>query len=120
MKHLEDLKKDISLINTVDWNLNPAVAVGRHLEWGAGWFQDDQQRGLASDEVSTYFAINTWGDYPVIVLIQRRGFDMEEIASFRMPAAMEKAFMESIGHHRGVYELDPNIKMWLKGQLNVQ
>ena len=119
MKRLDDLKDDISLINTVDWNLNPAVAVGRHLEWGAGWYCDGQ-RGRGSEDESTYFAVNTWGDYPVIILVYRRGFDMEELATFRMPAAMEVAFMKSIGNKRGIYELDPNIKVWLKGQLNAQ
>ena len=117
MKRLEDLKNDTPLMNTVDWNLNPAVAVGRHLEWGAGWYCDEH-RGRGSDDESTYFAINTWGEYPVILLVHRKGFDMEELASFRMPATMEKAFLKSINNHRGIYELDPNIKHWLKTQLN--
>jgi len=119
MKRLEELKKDISLLNSVDWNMNPAVAVGRHLEWGAGWYYDER-RGRGSEDESTYFTINTWGEYPVIILVHRKGFDMEELATFRMPSNMEKAFMKSISNHRGIYELDPNIKSWLKGQLNIQ
>lgn len=119
MKRLEELKKDISLINDVEWNMNPATAVGRHLEWGAGWYCDEH-RGRGSQDESTYFQVNTWGEHPVIILVHRKGFDMEELATFRMPLALEQAFMKSINNHRGIYELDPNIKSWLKGQLNVQ
>ena len=119
MKQLKDLKNDIPLINAVDWNLDPAVAVGRHLEWGAGWYCDEH-RGRGSDDESTYFVINTWGEFPVIILVHRKGFDMEELATFRMPAKMEQTFLKSINNHRGIYELDPNIKLWLKSQLNAQ
>jgi hypothetical protein len=117
MIRFEELKNNNPILNAVEWDLNPATAVGRHLEWGAGW-AEDQYRGRGSIDESVYFAITTWEDPPVIVLVKRIGFDMEELARFRMPAELEKKFLDSIGYHKGIYELDTEIKTWLKTTLN--
>lgn len=118
MLKIEELKKNLSLLNSVEWDLNPAVAVGRHLEWGAGW-ACDEYRARGSRDKSIYFAISTWENPPVIVLVKRHGFDMEELARLRMPTQLEKKFLDSIGHHKGIYELDVEVKTWLKNKLNV-
>lgn len=117
MIRFEELKKNIPLLNRVEWDLNPATAVGRHLEWGAGWAVDEYRARGSMDE-SVYFAITTWENPPLIVLVRRTGFDMEELARFRMPAELEKKFLDSIGYHKGIYELDAEIKYWLKTSLN--
>lgn len=117
MIQVDELKKDIPLLNSVEWDLNPAVAVGRHLEWGAGW-AEDEYRARGSVDESVYFAITTWENPPVIVLVKRTGFDMEELARIRMPTELEKNFLDSIGNHKGIYELDAEIKQWLKNTLN--
>ncbi|MBU1171841.1 MAG: hypothetical protein KKD44_19985 [Proteobacteria bacterium] len=117
MLKLNELKKNIHLLNTVEWDLNPAVAVGRHLEWGAGWAADKYRARGSADE-SVYFTINTWEKIPYIVLVKRNGFDMEEMARFRMPLELEKKFLDSIGYHKGIYELDTEIKNWLRTTLN--
>ena len=114
---INDLKKNIHLLNAVEWDLNPATAVGRHLEWGAGWAVDEYRARGSRDE-SVYFVVNTWEKDPYIVLVRRKGFDMEELARFRMPAQLEKKFLDSIGYHKGIYELDTEIKTWLKDRLN--
>lgn len=116
MIRFEELKNNNPILNAVEWDLNPATAVGRHLEWGAGW-AEDEYRGRGSIDESVYFAITTWENPPVIVLVKRIGFDMEELARFRMPAELEK-FLDSIGYHKGIYELDTEIKNWLKTTLN--
>lgn len=116
MLNINELKNNINLLNSVEWDLNPAVAVGRHLEWGAGWAVDEY-RSRGSQDESIYFVINTWEKHPYIVLIKRHGFDMEELARFRMPSKLEKKFLDSIGYHKGIYELDTEIKTWLKNTL---
>ncbi len=116
MIQFEELKNNISILNTVEWDLNPATAVGRHLEWGAGW-AEDEYRSRGSVNESVYFAITTWESPPVIVLVKRTGFDMEELARFRMPVELEKKFLDSIGYHKGIYEPDTEIKKWLKTTL---
>ena len=118
MKGLEDLIKDINLIDSIDWDLDPAVAVGRHLEWGAGWATNDA-RPDGSSEVSVYFAVNTWEDPPVIVLIKRVGFDMEELASFRMPEDIETRFLKSVGYHKAMYGIEGEIKNWLINKFKI-
>lgn len=117
MIRFEELKNNNPILNAVEWDLNPATAVGRHLEWGAGW-AEDEYRGRGSIDESVYFAITTWENPPVIVLVKRIGFDMEELARFRMPVELEKKFLDSIGYHKGIYELDTEIKNWLKTTLN--
>lgn len=118
MLKLDELKNHMELLDSVEWDLNPAVAVGRHLEWGAGW-ACDSYRSRGSAEESVYFAISTWEPRPVVVLVKRNGFDMEELASFQMPEHLEKKFLDSIGHHKGVYELETDVKNWLKNKLNI-
>ncbi|GAB6096586.1 hypothetical protein JCM14469_28390 [Desulfatiferula olefinivorans] len=117
MLKIDELRKNIPLLNSVEWDLNPATAVGRHLEWGAGWSVDGY-RARGSHDESIYFAITTWEAQPYIVLVKRNGFDMEELARFRMPVELEKKFLDSVGYHKGIYELDTEIKNWLKTTLN--
>jgi hypothetical protein len=118
MYKLEELKNNIKLINAVEWDLNPAVAVGRHLEWGAGW-TCDRFRSIKSGNESVYFAVSTWDRPAKVVLIKRTGFDMEELAEIKLPEPVEAKFLDSIGNKNGVYELDKDIKKWLKDKLDV-
>ncbi len=118
MYNMNELKKNINLLNEVEWDLNPAVAVGRHLEWGAGWACDNYTARGSVDE-SVYFAISTWDTPTRVVLIKRTGFDMEELAIYDLPPQMEADFLKSVGHKNGMYELDENVKKWLKGKLDV-
>ncbi len=118
MYKLEELKKNISLLNDVEWDLNPAVAVGRHLEWGAGWACDNYTARGSVDQ-SVYFAISTWERPVTVVLVKRIGFEMEELAQFTLPKQIQARFLKSIGNKNGMYELDLDVKQWLKGELEV-
>ena len=118
MYNMNELKKNINLLNDVEWDLNPAVAVGRHLEWGAGWACDNYIARGSSDE-SVYFAISTWDTPTKVVLIKRTGFEMEELAMYDLPPQIESVFLDSVGHKNGMYELDEHVKKWLKGKLDV-
>ena len=118
MKKIDELSRNIELLNTVEWDLDPAVAVGRHLEWGAGWACDDYSVFGSGDE-SVYFAVSTWKENPVVVLVRRRGFEYEELAEFNLPYDLQLEFLKSTGYNKGVFKLDDNVKRWLKSSLNV-
>ncbi len=118
MYKIEELKNNMALLNSVEWDLNPAVAVGRHLEWGAGWACENYTARGSVDE-SVYFAISTWERPVTVILVKRRGFDMEELASFVLPKQIEERFLVSVGNKNGLYELDSEVKRWLKAELNI-
>lgn len=111
---LKDIKKDLNIVNAVDWDMTPEEAIALHLEWG-------QLRGQAyyrdHNSETVYFSINTWKNPPIVSLIKRKGFDSEELSTFRLPAKLEKRFMESNGKHKGVFAIEGEIKNWLKKEL---
>ena len=37
MMNLEDIKKDMRLVNEIDWQMTPEEAVRLYLEWGNNW-----------------------------------------------------------------------------------
>lgn len=119
MYKLDELKKNTNLLNAVEWDLNPAVAVGRHLEWGAGWACDKYNARGSGDE-SVYFTISTWERPAKVVLVRRKGFDMEELAAFNLPGEIESRFLDSVGHKNGLFELDRDVTQWLKKKLELQ
>ncbi len=114
---LEDIKKDHQLIDAIDWDMTPEEAVRLYLEWGNNWARGNYVI-RSKDDVSHYFVVNTWGDAPVIYLIRRNSEQADELAEIRMPDNLNDAFLESIGHNRGVYCIDGDVKQWLRAELN--
>jgi len=43
MLTLEELKKDRALINSIDWDMTPDMAVRLYLEWGNIWTPGEQK-----------------------------------------------------------------------------
>ena len=113
---LEDIKKDLSILNAVDWEMTPEEAIALHLEWGP-------LRGQAyynsrdSNNETVYFVINTWKKHPLVSLVRRRGFDAEELITLRLPERLENAFMASSGKHKGVFAVEGEVKEWLQKEL---
>ena len=52
-----------------------------------------------------------------IYFIRRNSEEAVELATIYMPEALRDRFLESIGHNKGVYALDDEIKAWLKKEL---
>jgi hypothetical protein len=119
MKNFKDIKRDINLINSIDWDILPEEAVGRHLEWGAGWAARNFHVSTSQGE-TIHFTINTWDDPPVIHLIKRSGFDTEIIATINIPEKLRKRFLKTIGNNKGIYAPEGEIKRWLKSELEEQ
>ena len=112
MMQLEDIAKDVTLVNAIDWNMTHEDAVRLYLEWGNNWARGNYVIRSKQD-VSFYFVINTWEAEPVIYLIRRNSEEAKELAQIRMPKPVGDRFMETIGWNRGVYSLTDEVKRWL-------
>jgi len=113
---LQDIKKNADLLNAIDWEMTPEEAVRLYLEWGNNWARGNYVI-RSKDDVTHYFVVNTWKDEPVIYLIRRNSDEAVELAKIEMPEDVKMRFMESIGHNKGVYAIDDNVRDWLKKEL---
>jgi hypothetical protein len=92
--NLNDIKNDLDILNSVDWNMTPEEAIALHLEWGP--LRDlSYYNSRDNDNETVYFVMSTWKNPPIITLVRRRGFDSEELASFRLPQDLEKEVIRS-------------------------
>ena len=116
MMHLKELRQKKDITYLIDWDMTPEEAVTLYLEWGNNWAHGKNLIRSKKD-VSHYFVVNSWDDPVSIYLIRRNSENAEEIAQINMPEKLKKAFLDSVGHNKGVYAIDDNIKQWLKEQL---
>ncbi|MBW1894718.1 MAG: hypothetical protein JRF40_02625 [Deltaproteobacteria bacterium] len=112
MLSLNELKSDRKLINEIDWEMTHEDAVRLYLEWGNNWASGNYVVRSKND-VSYYFVVNTWKKNPKIYLMKRNSEDAEELAAFEMPQDLERSFLGSIGHNKGVYSIEGEVKNWL-------
>ncbi|MBW2119962.1 MAG: hypothetical protein JRH09_18865 [Deltaproteobacteria bacterium] len=113
---LEDIKNDMELVNDIDWDMTPEEAVTLYLEWGNNWSHGKMIR--SKEDVSHYFVLNTWEDEPRIYLIRRNSEEAVELACIPIPTGLADSFLESVGHHKGVYGLSREVREWLEGEVN--
>jgi len=116
-KHLEELKKDRTLLDTIDWEMTPEEAVRLYLEWGNNWAGGKYVIRSKSD-VTTYFVISTWEDPPVIYLIRRNSEEAVELAKITVPPELGRRYLSDIGYTKGVYALEGEVKEWLVRSLD--
>jgi hypothetical protein len=114
---LEELKKDRSLINNIDWEMTPELAVRVYLEWGNIRALGEERRHVvrSKSDYSIYFVVNCWARPYYIYLIKRNSEEAVELAKFELPQRFEKSVCEL----KGVYALEGELKEWLKKELNV-
>ena len=116
MLTLNDLKRNRKLLNAIDWDMTPEEAVRLYLEWGNNWARGNYVI-RSKEDVSYYFVVNTWEKIPVIYLVRRNSEQAEDLARISLPTKLRNRFLDSIGHNKGVYALDGEIKTWLKSEL---
>ena len=116
MLKLDDIKKNNDLLNAIDWDMTPEEAVRLYLEWGNNWARGNYVIRSSSD-ISHYFVVNTWKENPVIQFIRRNSEDATELGKIEMPGDLQKRFLESVGHNKGVYSIEGEVRTWLKDQL---
>ncbi len=115
--HLNELKKNRKLINEIDWDMTPEEAVRLYLEWGNNW-AGGKYVIRSKNDVSLYFVVNTWEEKPRVFLVKRNSEDAEEIGEFELPKHLLKSLFDSVGHHKGVYAIEGDVKNWLKKELD--
>ncbi len=115
MMTLEHLQKNNDLLNAIDWDMTPEEAVRLYLEWGNNWAGGNYVI-RSSNDVSHYFVVDTWEE-PVIYLIRRNSEEAKELASIEMPRDLQERFLESVGHSKGVYSIEGEVKKWLREKL---
>jgi hypothetical protein len=116
MLKIEDIRDNHALVDAIDWDMTPEEAVRLYLEWGNNWARGNYVV-RSKDDVSHYFVVNTWGENPVVYLIRRNSDQADELAMIDMPDKLNESFLESIGHNRGVYAVEGDVRRWLKKEL---
>ena len=116
MMGLEELRNNDELISVIDWDMTPEEAVTLYLEWGNNP-ANGRRRIISKDDVSYYFVVNTWKDPAKIYFIRRNSEEAVELATIDMPEELRNRFLESVGHLKGVYPVNDEVKAWLEEEL---
>ena len=116
MMKLNDIRKDLNLMNSIDWQMTPEEAVVLYLEWGNNW-----AHGInlirSKNDVSHYFVVNNWGKTPIVYLIRRNSEEAVELAEFELPDEIKAIFQKSVAFNKGVYAVEGPVKEWLQKEL---
>ena len=114
---LEELKKEREIVNNIDWDMTPEMAVRLYLEWGniSGIYGGRKVTIQSKSDYSTYFVVNCWEKPYYIYLIKRNSQEAVDLAKFELPKQFEKPVCEL----KGVYALEGDLKEWLRKELNV-
>lgn len=115
MMGLDEMRNDYELINAIDWDMTPEEAVTLYLEWGNNWTHGKMVK--SKNDISHYFVVNTWDDPPRIYLIRRNSEEARELAVIDMPLKLRNRFLESVGHNKGVYAINEDVRAWLEKEL---
>ncbi|MFC1823201.1 DVU0772 family protein [Thermodesulfobacteriota bacterium] len=118
MSDLESIRNNLEILNAIDWDMTPEEAVTLYLEWGNNWTHG-KHLVRSKNDVSYYFVANTWDDPPKVYLIRRNSEEAVEIATIDLPKEIISRFMETVGHNKGVYALNDEIKTWLERELDL-
>ncbi len=116
MLTLEELKKDRALINSIDWDMTPELAVRMYLEWGNIWSHGENRRHVVQSKKDhpVYFVVNCWAKPYYIYLIKISHEEASDLAKFELPERFEKP----VCNFKGVYSPDGELKDWLRKELN--
>jgi hypothetical protein len=117
IRRIEEIKKDRSLVNAIDWDMTPEEAVRLYLEWGNNWARGNYVI-RSKDDVCHYFVVNTWSGAPTIYLIRRNSEQADELAEIEMPGDLRERFLLNHGNNRGVYAVEGEVKEWLQAALD--
>lgn len=91
----------------IEWDLDPADAVARHLEWGntgfSGHYGDP-------DQASYYFTVDTWQS-PYLLRLQKMTKDgPQTLYEIELP----QKFRPEFDFAKGCFALSPELKQWLQ------
>ena len=116
MLTLEDLKKDRALINSIDWDMTPEMAVRLYMEWGNVWSDRDKGYVVRSkNDSSVFFLVNCWENPHSVSLVKSNCRGAEDLAKFGVPEQYAKIACR----HQQSHAPEGELKDWLKKELNV-
>ena len=113
MMTLEDIRKDRTLVNSIDWAMTPEEAVTLYLEWGNNTAHG-RKMVKSKKDVSYYFVVNTWDEPPKIYLVRRNSDEAVDLAAIELPPYLRKRFAETVARRKSVYGLTPEVREWLQ------
>ncbi len=113
MMTLEDIRKDRTLVNSIDWAMTPEEAVTLYLEWGNNTAHG-RKMVKSKKDVSYYFVVNTWDEPPKIYLVRRNSDEAVDLAAIELPPHLRKRFAETVARRKSVYGLTPEVREWLQ------
>ena len=119
MLSLAELRKNRTLVNSIDWAMTPEKAVEMYLEWGTGWIRGNDFVSSSDDE-SFYFVIYDWETEPPRVTLLHRTLDgAEELAKIEVPKELFEASCKEDGKRPGgtVHRLNRSLKDWLNERI---
>ncbi|MDW7773688.1 MAG: hypothetical protein SCH71_12445 [Desulfobulbaceae bacterium] len=118
MMDLDQLKKNKTVVNEIDWTMTPEKAVEMYLEWGTSWGRGNNFVSSANDR-SIYFVLYDWEKDPTATLIFRTVDGAEEIARISVPEDLFIASWKEDGTRPGGTVHPPNeaLKKWLYTQI---
>lgn len=102
----------------IDWDLSPETAVTLYLEWGNNDWRAPHPPVRSKNDVSLYFVVDAWKEPLTVRLVRRNSETAEDLVSIPLPEALAQAFREEYGDLKGVFEPLPEIKDWLRTQLD--
>ncbi len=115
MLGLKEVKNDLSLINSIDWDMTPEEAVRLYLEWGNNWSGGTFVK--SKEDTVYYFVLNCWESNPVIYLVKRNSDGAVDLAKFEVPESVNSSTLKN-GCSSGVWAIDEEIKFWLQKELD--
>jgi hypothetical protein len=118
MRALHEIRENRSLVNDINWDMTPEEAVTLYLEWGNNW-SHGKHLVRSKNDVSFYFVVNTWDDPPQIYLIRRNSDEAKELAKIEIPLPLRDRFLDEVGHNKGVYAINEEIRAWLEEALGL-
>ncbi|MGE4298197.1 MAG: DVU0772 family protein [Desulfovibrionaceae bacterium] len=101
----------------IDWDMTPEMAVTLYLEWGNNCWTTPHPPVRSKDDYSNYFVVYAWEGTPKVMLIRRNSECAEELATLELPDPLVRQFKHEFGKLKGVFEPTPEIKDWLKQQM---
>ena len=118
MLTLEELKRDIKLLNKIDWNMTQEKAIEMYLEWGTGWVRGHDFVSTMGQE-SIYFVLYDWLKPQRVTLIRRTTAGAEEIAEVEVPEDLFMKAWREDGDRPGVgvHPLNQELKEWVSREI---
>jgi hypothetical protein len=100
----------------IDWEITPAQAVALYLDW-----DDDQLSGRpplrSAEDYSIYFLLDAWGKAPLLRLVRRSQAEAADLLVLPLPEQLRQEWEREFGDARGIFEITPSIKAWLRSCL---